>query len=88
MSLVKNILRDMLGRIIKHGDYVVWANGEYGRKMEIAEVLWVHPKQVKIRKLASGHESRVYPENMLVITAQVMANIEGNVNNTKPIKEE
>lgn len=70
--------RDKLARVIQQNDYVVWANGKYGTTMTICSVIGATEEKVAIRK-ENGKTVRVYPNNLLVITAQVMQNINENV---------
>lgn len=79
MALLRYIHRDMLSRVIKKGDYVVWGNGKYNQKMKIGIVYDTTPLQVKIQLPVEGKVTKASPTNMIVITAQVIANEEGNV---------
>ena len=70
--------RDKLARVIQLNDYVVWANGKYGTTMTVCSVVGATEEKVAIMK-SCGRTVRVYPSNLLVITAQVMQNINDNV---------
>ena len=70
--------RDKLARVIQLNDYVVWANGKYGTTMTICTAVGATEEKVVIQK-ENGKTARVYPSNLLVITAQVMQNINDNV---------
>ncbi|MCS5737059.1 UNVERIFIED_CONTAM: hypothetical protein RF648_20655 [Kocuria sp. CPCC 205274] len=79
-GLIKHVHRDMLSRVIKLGDFVAWSNNEYGRAITLGKVVGTFPEKIKIQVINEGDRiTRVYPHNVMVITAQVMANIEGNV---------
>lgn len=80
MPLLKHYHRDMLGRIIKHGDYVAWANKDYGKTLTFGNVIGTMPKKVLLQiPLEENRITRAYPQNMMVITDQILANISGNV---------
>ena len=84
MALQKIFHRDMMNRIIKHGDYIAWANSDYGSKIRIGVVDHMTKKKVYfILPLEDNRMTRAFPENMIVITSQVKANIEGNVGATQ-----
>lgn len=88
MALLKHIHRDMLNRVIKHGDYIAWANSDYGSKIRIGVVSHTTAKKVYFTLPAEENRlTRAFPKNMLVITNQVMANIEGNVGLNQHLEE-
>lgn len=70
--------RDMLSKVILLNDYVVWGNGKYGKKMEIVRVIGTTDEKVVVVD-NNNKMKRVYPNNLLVITQQVMFNIDNNV---------
>lgn len=77
--LLNHIHRDMLNRVIRLDDYVIWSNGKYGQTMEVARVIGVTAQKVKIQVVSQNRSTLSYPTNLIVITAQVMANLDGNV---------
>jgi len=79
MALLKHIHRDMLNRVIKIGDIVVWGNGKYLQKMEICRVVGTTAQKVSMQVISSGSLTRALPSNMIVISAQIAQNLEGNV---------
>lgn len=70
--------RDMLNRVIRANDIVVWANGRQGSMMRVCEVVGSTEETVRIRK-PNGRLTNVTPQRLIVITAQVERNIAGNV---------
>lgn len=70
--------RDMLARIIQNDDYVAWSNGKYNQRMAICRVVGATSFKVVIQK-SDGKTTRVEPNNLLVITHQVMRNIDDHV---------
>lgn len=79
MALLRYVHRDMLSRVIKRGDYVVWGNGKYNQKMKIGVVTDTTPQQVRIHLPVEDKMTKASPKNMIVITNQIIANQEGNV---------
>lgn len=79
MTLLKHIHRDVLQRIIKHGDMVVWSNGKQGQNMRIGRVVGTTPKQVQMYMVDTKRPTKAYPSRLIVITQQIAANIAGNV---------
>lgn len=88
MALIRHIHRDRLGRVIKHGDYVVWNTGMQTKELTLGEVVQTYPQMVGMRLLDDTLMERedrrlqitkVRPSNVVVVTAQIQANIEGNV---------
>lgn len=70
--------RDALQRVIRVNDYVVWSNKKKGMGLEVCSVSGSTEETVRIARL-SGRLTNVSPLNLIVITAQVERNIEGNV---------
>lgn len=70
--------RDMLARIIQIDDYVAWGNGKYNQSTTICRVVGATTLKVSIQK-PDGKITRVEPKNLLVITHQVLRNIEDHV---------
>lgn len=70
--------RDMLARIIQIDDYVAWSNGKYNQRTTICRVVGGTTLKVTIQK-PDGRTTRVEPSNLLVITHQVLKNIEDHV---------
>lgn len=79
MALLNHIHRDMLQRVIRHNDVVVWSNGKYGQKMKLARVIDTTAEKVKIEVINTRVTTIALPKNLIVISAQIQANIEGNV---------
>ncbi|QQG33682.1 hypothetical protein PQC34_gp052 [Cronobacter phage A24] len=79
MALLNHIHRDMLHRVIKHEDIVVWSNGKYNQKMRLARVVDTTPQKVRIQLIDSQTTTLARPKNLIVISAQIAANLEGNV---------
>ncbi|UIW10537.1 hypothetical protein PQC38_gp061 [Aeromonas phage BUCT695] len=79
MPLLQHIHRDMLNRVIRHDDIVVWGNGKYNQKMKIARVVGTTDQKVRIEVISENKTTLARPKNMIVISAQVQANLEGNV---------
>ena len=70
--------RDILQKVIQLEDYVVWSNGKYNQQMQICKVKGVTTNKVSIEK-NDGSLTRVYPHKLLVISQQVLFNINNNV---------
>lgn len=79
MALLRYMHRDMLSRTIKKGDFVIWSNGKYKQKMKVGIVEDTTPQQVWIKLPVEDKITKASPKNMIVITAQLVANQEGNV---------
>lgn len=71
--------RDLLNRVIRSKDIVVWANRKQGSGMVIAEVAGSTQETVRISRADNGRLTNVNSENLIVISAQVERNIAGNV---------
>lgn len=88
MALLKHIHRDMMNRVIKHNDYIAWANSDYGSKIRIGRVSHTTAQKVYFTlPLEGNRQTRAYPANMIVITSQVLANIDGNVGASQYLEE-
>lgn len=87
MALLKHIHRDKLQRVIRPNDYVAWANGKYGKGLEVCKVVGTTEKRVQIFNLEKNKTTYSFPENLLVITQQVEANVEGNVGANRDLEE-
>lgn len=87
MALLNHTHRDMLSRVIKHNDIVVWSNGKYNQKMKLARVVDTTPQKVRIEVIDTQTTTLARPKNMIVISAQIHANIEGNVGANIDIEE-
>ncbi len=74
-----HIHRDKLNRVIRLGDYVVWANGKQGTGLTICTVMGSSSEKLRLGRMDTGRMTNVRPENVVVITAQVIRNYEGNV---------
>lgn len=71
--------RDMLGRFIKNRDVVAWSIGNQGYLLKVLQVVGSTAKRVKVYDPEKGKSKDVLPSNCIVITQQVLANIEHNV---------
>lgn len=87
MPLLRHIHRDKLQRVIRHDDYVAWANGKYGKGLEVCKVIGTTENRVQIFNLEKNKTTYSYPNNLLVITQQVQANIDGNVGINRDLEE-
>ncbi|QEG09010.1 hypothetical protein HWC29_gp012 [Aeromonas phage 4_4572] len=87
MALMKYIHRDKLQRVIRVGDYVVWGNGKYGKGLEIAKVVGATPIRIQIFNMEKNKTTYAFPDNLVVISQQVQANIEGNVGANMDLEE-
>lgn len=76
---LKHTHRDKLRRLIRRGDILVWTNKKYGSGLTVAEVTGSTEKQVLVYRSDLQKETKLYPENCIVITHQVERNLEGNV---------
>lgn len=85
--LLNHIHRDRLNRVIRLDDYVVWSNGKYNQPLRIGRVTGVTEQKVQIQVLDENRITRSYPKNLIVITAQIMANLEGNVGANVDLEE-
>ena len=72
-------LRDMANRVIVRGDYIVWGASRQGYGMRLARVTKLNARRVHAVVLGTNKEHHFNPENSLVVTQQVKANIDGNV---------
>lgn len=85
MPMLKHIHRDMLNRVIRHDDVVAWSPFEKNTRIKFGIVTGTTPKRVYVklktdtRETVREHSIRINPVNLLVITQQVIANIQGNV---------
>ncbi|QQK87952.1 hypothetical protein pSalSNUABM01_083 [Salmonella phage pSal-SNUABM-01] len=79
--------RDKLNRIIRGDDIVIWSNGKYNQPITVARVVGVTKQKVRIHVLISGKTTLSYPCNLVVITQQVNANLEGNVGANMDLEE-
>ncbi|MCS5736690.1 UNVERIFIED_CONTAM: hypothetical protein RF648_21170 [Kocuria sp. CPCC 205274] len=93
MAMLKHIHRDMLNRVIRLDDIVIWSPQEYNSRFKFGTVTGTTPKRVYVKlKTDIREEVRPYPirissKNLLVITQQVLANIEGNVGASQYLEE-
>lgn len=70
--------RDSLDRVIRVNDYVVWTNKKQGKGLDVCSVVGSTEETIRVSKL-DGRMTNINPANVIVITAQVERNIEGNV---------
>lgn len=93
MALLKHIHRDMLNRVIRIDDIVVWGPQGANTRIKFGTVTGVTPKRVyvklktDIRDEVRPYPIRLAPHHLLVITQQVVANIEGNVGAAQYLEE-
>ncbi|MGL5579782.1 MAG: hypothetical protein ACRDCE_02255 [Cetobacterium sp.] len=71
--------RDMVHRVIRRGDYVMWSNGKYGQRMRLCEVMNATEEKINILPVGAQRVTIAYPSNLMVVTAQIEKNVEGNV---------
>ncbi|MGL5016378.1 MAG: hypothetical protein ACRC6V_19185 [Bacteroidales bacterium] len=71
--------RDLMNRVIRNKDIVVWANRKQGSGMVIASVEGSTVETVRISRSDTGRLTNVNSNNLIVITAQVEKNVAGNV---------
>lgn len=71
--------RDMMTRVIRLGDYVVWGNKKQGTGMTVCIVQGCSSEKIRLQRLDTGRMTNAYPENIVVISAQVEQNLNGNV---------
>lgn len=79
MALLSHTHRDMLHRVIRDGDVVVWSNGKYNQKMQLARVVDTTPQKVRIEVITTRSTTLAQPKNLIVVSAQIQANLDGNV---------
>lgn len=77
--------RDMLGRYIKNRDIVAWSIGNQGYLLKVLQVVGSTAKRVKVYDPEKGKSKDVLPTNCIVITQQVLNNIERNVASSENI---
>lgn len=87
MALLQHIHRDMLNRVLRDGDIVVWSNGKYNQKMQLARVIGTTPEKVRIETIATVKTTLARPRNLIVISAQIQANLDGNVGVNMDLEE-
>ena len=87
MALLRHIHRDKLQRVIRLNDYVAWGNGKYGKGLEVAKVIGTTPNRLQIFNLEKNKTTYAFPDNLIVITQQVEANVEGNVGVNRDLEE-
>lgn len=70
--------RDMLNRVIRSKDMVLWSNRKKGQPMLLCTVGSSTEETVRIAK-PDGRFTNVLPTNLVVVTAQIEKNLAGNV---------
>ena len=80
--------RDMLGRYIKNRDVVAWSIGNQGYLLKVLQVTGSTAKRVKVYDPEMGRSKSVDPQNCIVITQQVISNLERNVANSTNLEGE
>lgn len=76
--LLSHAHRDLLGRVFRYNDYVVWSNGKYNSIMQVCRVTNTTNLMVTLLK-PDGTTTRAYPSNLIIITQQVYDNLNSNV---------
>ncbi|MGL5013718.1 MAG: hypothetical protein ACRC6V_05425 [Bacteroidales bacterium] len=71
--------RDLMNRVIRQDDYVVWTNKKYGTGMIVGQVRSSTEEKIRIQRSDNNRFTNVYPANVVVITTQVERNIAGNI---------
>lgn len=71
--------RDMLGRFIKNRDVVAWSIGNQGYLLKVLQVTGSTAKRVKVYDPEMGRSKSVDPQNCIVITQQILSNLEKGV---------
>lgn len=85
MALLGFIHRDMFNRVIRINDIVAWGPHQPNQRIKIGTVTGVTPKRVyvllktDIRDPVRDYPIRIASKHLMVITQQILANIEGNV---------
>lgn len=93
MTLIRHIHRDMLNRVIKMDDIVAWCPRMDNERLKFGVVTGTSPKRVyvllktDIRTPVRDYPIRIKSENLLVVTQQVIANIEGNVGGSQELEQ-
>lgn len=77
--MLGHLHRDLLNRVIKQYDVVVWANRKYGTGLTICRVMDSTPETIRLHKLTDDKLTNVNPNNVIVITQQINDNLENNV---------
>lgn len=85
--LLSHTHRDKLNRVIKYDDIAVWSNGKYKQPMELVRVVNVTRQKVSFVVISTGKMTKSFPKNLIVITQQITANLEGNVGANLDIEE-
>lgn len=70
--------RDVVRRVIRQNDVVVWTNKKYGQGLMLCIVQSSTEETIRIEK-PDGRLTNVNPSNVMVITAQIEKNVAGNV---------
>lgn len=68
-----------MNRVIRNGDYVVWSNGKYGQRMKLCNVVGATEEKINILPVGAHRQTIAYPSNLMVVSAQIERNLEGNV---------
>lgn len=74
------IERDKLQRVIRIGDVCVWANKKYGKGLDLVRIDGYNKKSLRVINIETGAITRIEDtKNLIVISQQILANIDGNV---------
>ncbi len=71
--------RDIVNRVIVHGDYLLWGNKNQGYGLTHVRCIGSTECFVKVIVMETNQETLVKPDNLMVVTQQLQANIDGNV---------
>lgn len=81
------IHRDRLRRVIRLNDVVAWTNASRGQGLVFGKIVGATTALVQIERQDSGKMTRVNPESLIVITQQVIDNVENNVGSNVDLEE-
>lgn len=82
-----NYHRDLMGRVIKSGDYCIWTNKKRKQGIDLVRVIFCTEEKVKCLNLTSNTIGYKYPENLMVVTQQLDANLRDNVGANQDLEE-
>ena len=66
--------KDIVGKLLNKGDYVIWASSRQGYGMRLAKVDDFTPRQVWIIILETGERKRCFHHHLFCVTDQLAAN--------------
>lgn len=71
--------RDKMLRPIRGGDIVVWTNAKKGSHLQTGVVINATSQRIKLQMLEVDKTRIVSPDNCVVITQQLLCNVDDNV---------